>query len=227
MKLQEVCAVITGGASGLGNAEFCLQRVHDEMDTHKTYINCLTSGYPQAAMSPLPFPTDQATLDAALPILGLAEPPDTKLLWIHNTLELAEVECSAAYLPLATKHSLRTILDGLFVVVQASATKIENAFGPEVIRHPGYRAALIEASIVTNAALAAYSIQQEIGRADLTSLQTVYGVYLLDTRRVWEPGVGGTDSGLAAAPRDKADFTQLADAILRSERIAALLGSPP
>jgi carbonic anhydrase len=131
----------------------------------------------------------------------------------------------ADYLPLATKHSLRTILDGLFVVVQASATKIENAFGPEVVRRPGYRAALIEASIVTNAALAAYSIQQEIGAAELTRLQTAYGVYLLDTRRVWAPGVGGTSgSGLAAAPRDKADFTALADAVLRSDRIASLIG---
>jgi hypothetical protein len=80
------------------------------MDTHKTYINCLTSGYPQAAMSPLPFPTDQAALDAALPILGLAEPPDVKLLWIHNTLELAEVECGAAYLPLARERSDLEIL---------------------------------------------------------------------------------------------------------------------
>ena len=132
------------------------------------------------------------------------------------------------YLPLATKHSLRAILDGLFVVVQASATKIENVFGPDVVRHPGYRAALIEASIVTNAALAAYSIQQEIGAAELTSLQTVYGVYRLDTRRVWAPGVGATaDSGLTAAPRDKADFTQLAAAVLRSDRIAALIGGPP
>jgi len=131
----------------------------------------------------------------------------------------------ADYLPLATKHSLRTILDGLFVVVQASATKIVHAFGPEVVRRPGYRAALIEASIVTNAALAAYSIQQEIGAAELTRLQTAYGVYLLDTRRVWAPGVGGTTgSGLAAAPRDKADFTALADAILRSDRIASLIG---
>ena len=134
----------------------------------------------------------------------------------------------AAYLSLATKHSLRTILDGLFVVVQASATKIKNAFGPEVVRRPGYRAALIEASIATNAALAAYSIQQEIGASELTSLQTVYGVYLLDTRRVWAPGVGETTgSGLAAAPRDEADFAELADAILRSDRIASLLGGHP
>ncbi len=49
-------------------------------------------------MLPLDFETDREMLDAALPTIGLAEPPDAKLLWIDNTLDLAEVECSAAYL---------------------------------------------------------------------------------------------------------------------------------
>ena len=61
-------------------------------------------------MTPLAFPTDQAALDAALPIIGMAEPPDAKLLWIHNTLELAEVECGAAYLPLAREREDLEIL---------------------------------------------------------------------------------------------------------------------
>src|SRR5688500_9786951 len=74
--IRGLTEVTHGNASGLGNAEFCLQRVVDEMDRNKTYINCLTSGYPQAAMTPLPFPTDQAALDAALPIIGMAEPPE-------------------------------------------------------------------------------------------------------------------------------------------------------
>jgi hypothetical protein len=108
--IRGLTEITHGNASGLGNAEFCLQRVVDEMDKNKTYINCLTSGYPQAAMSPLPFPTDQAALDAALPIIGMAEPPDAKLLWIHNTLELAEVECGAAYLPLAREREDLEIL---------------------------------------------------------------------------------------------------------------------
>ena len=33
----------------------------------------------------------------ALQTIGLVEPPDAKILWIRNTLHLAEVECSAAY----------------------------------------------------------------------------------------------------------------------------------
>jgi carbonic anhydrase len=54
------------------------------------------------------------------------------------------------YLPLAAKHSLRNILDRLLLVVQASARKLAAAFGYDVVLRPGYRKALIEASIVTN-----------------------------------------------------------------------------
>jgi carbonic anhydrase len=80
-------------------------------------------------------------------------------------------------------------------------------FGSDISRHPGYRQALIEASIVTNAALAAHSIQQEFGTSDPTGLQAVYGVYLLETRQVWTPRVSEMKGiGLAAAPRDGAGF---------------------
>jgi carbonic anhydrase len=130
----------------------------------------------------------------------------------------------AAYLPLATKHSLRTILDGLLVVVQAAAKKLQEAFGPEIVHRPGYREALIEASIVTNAALAAFSIQREVGTAYATGLRTTYGVYLLGARRVWAPRAGDPDGfGLAPAPRDLAEFAQIGDAILQSDRILSLL----
>jgi carbonic anhydrase len=128
------------------------------------------------------------------------------------------------YLPLATKHSLRNILDRLLLVVQTSARRFLTAFGPDVVLRPGYRKALIEASIVTNAALAAYSIQEELGRSELSGLQTVYGVYLLETREVWAPRLGSLGGvGLAAAPQDLGGFVDLGEAIVRSGRIASYI----
>ena len=56
----------------------------------------------------------------------------------------------ADYLTIAAKHSIRNILDRSLIVVQASANKLLSAFGPGVARNPGYRQALIEASIGTN-----------------------------------------------------------------------------
>jgi carbonic anhydrase len=128
------------------------------------------------------------------------------------------------YLSLATMHSLRDIIDRHLVVVQASASRIQSAFGSKISHHPGYREALIETSIITNAALSAYSIQQEFGASDPAQLQAVYGVYLLETRQVGAPRV--TDMrgvGLAAAPRDSAGFMELGDAIFQSDRIVSLL----
>lgn len=132
----------------------------------------------------------------------------------------------AVYLRLATAHSLRTILDGLLVVVQASAKTFEDRFGPDIVHRAGYREALIEASIVINAALAAYSVQQAFDTGHETGIQTVYGVYLLGAKRVWAPLSGDTHGfGLAAPPRDLAGFTALGDAIMRSDRISSLLGA--
>jgi carbonic anhydrase len=131
----------------------------------------------------------------------------------------------ANYLPLATKHDLRPILDSLIVVVQASAQKLMAAFGPEVVRRSGYRQALIEASIATNAALAAYSIQQKLGEHDPSQLRAAYGVYLLESREVWAPSAGTTQpSGLAMAPRDSAAFSELGNAIVQSRRIRSMVG---
>jgi len=128
------------------------------------------------------------------------------------------------YLPIVPKHSLRNILDGLLIVVQACSRKLLGTFGPDIARHPGYRQALIEASIVTNAALAAYTIQQELEALDRTGLRAVYGVYLLETRGVWTPRVGETRAtGLAAAPRDLAEFIELGNALVHSDRIASFI----
>jgi carbonic anhydrase len=128
------------------------------------------------------------------------------------------------YLAIATKHSLRNILDRSLVVIQASANKLLTTFGPDIARHPGYRQALIEASIVINAALAAYSIQQEFVANELTELRAVYGVYLLETRGVWAPRVGNIkEVGLAAAPTDLTGFADLGNAVAQSNRIASYL----
>ena len=55
-------------------------------------------------------------------------------------------------------------------------------------------------------------------------LQTVYGVYLLEARRVWAPTAGDAHRfGLAPPPLDAAGFTELGNLILRSDRISALI----
>ncbi len=99
-----------GNATGLGNAEFCTTRLVKQMDVRATQINCLTGGSPNAAKVPIHFETDREVLDAALPTIGLADPPDARLLWIKNTLDVAEVACSEAYFAEAQKRADLKIL---------------------------------------------------------------------------------------------------------------------
>jgi len=96
--IRDLTDATHGNATGIGISEFCRSRCIEKMDAKITRINCLTGGHPTGAMLPLDYPTDQECLDAALPTIGLVEPPNARLMWAHNTLEVAEVECSLAYL---------------------------------------------------------------------------------------------------------------------------------
>jgi carbonic anhydrase len=127
------------------------------------------------------------------------------------------------YLSFAAQHSLRSILDRLLVVVNAAAMRMSAAFGPDVVRRPGYRAALIEVAVVSNAALAAYTLQGELGAAEI---RAAYGVYVLEDRKIWAPRAESSDcAGLAYPPADFGAFGDFGDSVLRTPRIARLLGS--
>jgi hypothetical protein len=94
-----------GNATGIGLVEFCRTQVVREMDRHVTRTNCLTGGHPTAAMVPLDYETDREILEVTLAQIGLTRPHDARLLWIHNTLDLAEIECSEAYWAEARERS--------------------------------------------------------------------------------------------------------------------------
>jgi hypothetical protein len=87
-----------GNAVGIGMTEFCKTSVIDQMDRQATWLNALVAGHVSAAMQPLHYPTDRELLDAALSTLGLVTPPNARVMWIKNTLDLSELACSTAYL---------------------------------------------------------------------------------------------------------------------------------
>jgi len=130
------------------------------------------------------------------------------------------------YLSLVSKHSVRLVVDRLQVVVHAASQHLEAAFGPGVMHHPRYRETLIELSVVTNAALAAHTLQREIGSGEIDGVHVVYGVYLLKERTVWGPRCGSDEViGLAEPPADAAAFIEFSNAVLQSQRIAELLAT--
>ena len=95
--LRNLTDLSGGNAEGMGLAEFCRTRLIDQADLHITRINALTSGHYTGAMLPIDFETDTELLQVVLTEIGLTEPPDARLIWIHNTLDLGEVECAAAF----------------------------------------------------------------------------------------------------------------------------------
>jgi carbonic anhydrase len=129
----------------------------------------------------------------------------------------------AHYLDLATSHSLRSIIDRISIGVRAASRALETAFGAGVVSRPGYRQALMDATVVVHAMLTAHTLEREFGGR--SGCQVAFGIYDLVTRRVGLPsGVLGVDETLLLAPpEDKSGFAELMARITSSERMRRTL----
>ena len=87
-----------GNAIGVGIADLCTERLAAAIDWQSTAINGVTSGHFGGVKRPLVYPSDRDMLEAALASIGLREPAASRTVWIRNTLDVAEIECSAALL---------------------------------------------------------------------------------------------------------------------------------
>ncbi|MDA0284012.1 MAG: lactate racemase domain-containing protein [Planctomycetota bacterium] len=87
-----------GNACGLGMAEFTNRRTAESVDKNITQINSITGGHPSAAAIPAHYETDREVIDNALPTTGLAEPENSRVVQIPDTLRLGEVLVSEAFL---------------------------------------------------------------------------------------------------------------------------------
>ena len=132
----------------------------------------------------------------------------------------------AEYLGLSTSHHLRSIVNILFPAVRGAVQALSVRWGDEAANLPGYRAALIECSVLINAALMASILKSEF--ADPTKdLRIVYGVYDLASRRVHN-GQSSEEEGepavsLLDAPLGREEFRELAFQIVSSAFITRLL----
>jgi hypothetical protein len=102
-----------GNASGIGLVEFITSRALAQTDIQKTRVNCITANHVSAAMIPIDLPTDRETIEVALSTLGMTATDQTRIVWIRNTLELGEVECSEACLPETRDRSDLEVLTDL------------------------------------------------------------------------------------------------------------------
>lgn len=99
-----------GNASGIGLADFTTSQLIKEINYKATVINCLTAGYPEGAFLPVYFDSDREVIDAALAIIGTRTPEEARLLRIHDTLHLDELEVSEAVLNSPDRQTEFTVL---------------------------------------------------------------------------------------------------------------------
>ena len=99
-----------GNATGIGNADFTTRRLAEKIDWKVTAINCLTACSPNGAKLPLVFESDREAVENALSCIGLTRPDAARVIRIKNTLMLAEIECSEAFLPQIAERSDLTVV---------------------------------------------------------------------------------------------------------------------
>jgi hypothetical protein len=106
----DLTANTNGNATGIGNADFTTRRLVNKIDWNATYINCLTACSPAGAKLPPVLETDRDAIAVALSCLGLERIDDARVVRIKNTLRLAEVEVSEAFLlDVAKRETLKQV----------------------------------------------------------------------------------------------------------------------
>lgn len=102
-----------GNATGIGIADFTTKRLMEKIDWTATSINCITACTPEKGRLPMVFDTDREAVTAALMTVGLEKISDSRVVHIKNTLEMNEIEISAALMPEASMHPSLHIIQNL------------------------------------------------------------------------------------------------------------------
>ncbi len=97
--VRDLTAHSNGNATGIGLADLTTKRLVEKINYQATYMNCITGISLEKAAIPMYFETDQEAIKVALGSIGLIPFDQSKIVRIKNTLQLDEVEVSAAYLP--------------------------------------------------------------------------------------------------------------------------------
>jgi hypothetical protein len=96
--VRDLTPASEGNASGIGLADVTVRRLVDKMDTMATFLNCATALHLHLARVPYAFDTDREALEAALAATIAPSPAEARVVWIRDTLSLADLEVSEALL---------------------------------------------------------------------------------------------------------------------------------
>jgi len=87
-----------GNAQGVGLADLITERLFNDIDRQKTYMNSLTSTYVQRGFIPVVGGGDLDTIEKALYSIPLIQEGGARVAWIPNTNNIEEIALSPAAL---------------------------------------------------------------------------------------------------------------------------------
>ena len=97
-------AASKGNACGIGTADVTTKKFVDSINLDYTYVNAITSGVLATARIPLHMPTDREAIQLALKTCSRVKHPETRIVWIKNTLSLEKIFASEPLLPEIRKN---------------------------------------------------------------------------------------------------------------------------
>ena len=102
-----------GNAVGIGLADYATERLVSKVDHAVTAINCITAMSPEKGRIPIVLKTDKEAVEAALNTIGAVEPDKARVIHIKNTLEIGELEVSAAFMEEVEKREELKLIEKL------------------------------------------------------------------------------------------------------------------
>jgi len=87
-----------GNAVGIGLADYTTQRLVSKIDHAAVATNAITAMTPEKGRIPISLKTDKEAVEAALTTIGAVDPEAARVVHIKNTLEIAELDISEAFL---------------------------------------------------------------------------------------------------------------------------------
>jgi hypothetical protein len=92
--IRDLSAESDGNALGIGMADLTTKRLVDKINRVFTGVNVITTGVFDLGKIPMWFDSDKEAIEAALGMIGLTAPQDSRIVRIKNTLHLTEMDVS-------------------------------------------------------------------------------------------------------------------------------------
>jgi hypothetical protein len=116
LTILDISAKSKGNGNGLGMADFITRRAAEKFDFTQTYPNTLTATLTGSVKIPMTLPNDRQAIQSCIKTSNLMDWNDVRMVRIHNTLCLSEIEVSENMIPQIEGDSRFEILSGPYEI---------------------------------------------------------------------------------------------------------------